>query len=114
MTDTVAWQSMLNQVREERDALVAKLEHTKALWHERGTTSRLQVVRIRAFEAKLQHWLNAYGSTDALSCDTRDLLATAETAAQSCPICSAIGGHLVSCERWELLGSTAETKGDAT
>lgn len=34
---------------------------------------------------------------------------TAETAVQSCPICSAIGGHLVSCERWELMGSTAET-----
>lgn len=31
MTDTVAWQSMLNQVREERDALAVELAAAKAI-----------------------------------------------------------------------------------
>lgn len=35
---------------------------------------------------------------------------TAETGPGPCPICTAPAGtHFINCERWELLGTTAET-----
>jgi len=67
------------------DTLAAELGRAKAdadlRWENGFQNAKLQFeARIRDLEAKLQHWLNAYGSTDAISSDTRDLLTPSETA----------------------------------
>lgn len=50
MTDTVAWQSMLNQVREERDALAAELAECR----KNNFDAAVLILEKRALEAALR------------------------------------------------------------
>lgn len=64
--------SLIQSLRTE---LVAAKADADLRWENGFQNAKLQFeARIRELEAKLQHWLNAYGSTDAISSDTRDLL----------------------------------------